>query len=141
MKTLRPLLGALHIGYGLVSLLPLAIVTVVFGGIWGLVAVASARHPDGALATTVLGVGLGAVLMVVVFASALVGLASIVGGVGVVRGERWGDWVTAGASVVHLVNPPLGSLLAVATLWVLFVKEPAVEPGPFVKAESAGQTA
>jgi hypothetical protein len=131
MKSLRPLVGVLHIGYGLLSLLPLTIVTVVFGGLWSLVAVATARHPDGALATTVLGVGLGAVLLVVVCATALLGLASIAGGVGVVRGERWGDWVTAAVSVVHLVNPPLGSLLALATVYVLFVKEPAVEAGPF----------
>lgn len=135
MKTSRPLIGALHIGYGLLSLLPLAVVTVVFGGVWGLVAVASARHPDGALATTVLGVGLGAILMVVVFATAILGLASIAGGVGVVRGERWGDWVATAASVVHLVNPPLGSLLALATVYVLFVKEPAVERGPFPTPE------
>jgi hypothetical protein len=140
MKNLRSLVGALHIGYGLLSLVPLAVVTVVFGGVWSLVAVASARHPDGALASTVLGVGLGAVLLVIVFASALLGLASIIGGVGVVRGERWGDWVTAAASAVHLVNPPLGSLLALATVYVLFIKEPAVEAGPFPVREATAAT-
>ena len=134
---LRSLIGVLHIGYGLMSLLPLAVVSVIFGGVWGLVAVATAHDPDGALASTILGVGLGAVLMVVLFATAALGLLSIAGGIGVVRGERWGDWVTAAASVVHLVNPPLGSLLALATIYVLFIKEPAVEAGPFPKSEVA----
>ena len=71
----------------------MAIVTAIFGGVWGLVAVASAHHPDGALASTVLGIGLGAVLAVVLCATALLGLLSIAGGVGVVRGERWG-WLS-----------------------------------------------
>jgi hypothetical protein len=131
MKSLRPLIGALHIGYGLLALVPLAVLTTIFGGVWGVVAVASAHHPDGALATTVLGLGFGAVLLIVLLATALLGLVSIAAGVGVVRGERWGDWVAAAASAVHLVNPPLGSLLALATIYVLFVKEPAVEEGPF----------
>jgi len=125
MKSIRPLVGALHIGFGVLSLLPVVVVSAVFGGVWGLVAVGAARHPDGALATTVLGVGLGAILLVVLCTTALLGLVSIAGGVGVVRGERWGDWVTAAVSVVHLVNPPLGSLLALFTVWVLFVREPA----------------
>ena len=71
----------------------------------------------------------------VVCATALLGLVSIVGGIGVVRGERWGDWVTAAVSVMHLVNPPLGSALALATIYVLFVKEPALEAGPFPMRE------
>jgi hypothetical protein len=131
MKNLRTLIGALHIGYGLLSIVPLAVLTAIFGGVWGVVAVASAHHPDGALATTVLGLGLGVVLLIVLVASALLGLVSIAGGIGVVRGERWGDWVTAAVSAVHLVNPPLGSLLGLATIYVLFIKEPAVEAGPF----------
>lgn len=129
MKSHRPIVGALHLAWGLLSLLPVVILAVVFGGVWGAVTAATASQPDGALAGTLLGVGLGVVLLVVLCAVALVGLLSVAAGLGVLQGRRWGDVLAAIASALHVFSVPFGTALAVYTGWALFVREPAPQSG------------
>ncbi len=121
----RPIVGALHIGFGILAFLPVVILSVIFGGIWGIATIGMHGDKDAVLASTVLGVGLGVVLMIVACSVALFGLLSVIGGIGVLKSQRWGDYMVLVASLLHFFQVPLGTALAVYTAWALFDREPA----------------
>jgi hypothetical protein len=120
MTSHRKLLAVLHAVSGVLTLMPVLILLPLFGGITGIVAAAS----DDPRATAIVGLGLGAVLTVVMVAACLFGLFSLVAAYGLWRQERWGDVFTLIASVINLPNFPLGTALGVYGLWVVLIREP-----------------
>jgi hypothetical protein len=120
MTSYRPLLSWAHVALGLFALIPLMIITAVFGGVWAVVAAATAS----AQVSAIVGASLGVVLLVVFLSTALASAFSIAAGVLGLRGSPWGDVLLLIASVLHLLNFPLGTALGAFGLWVLLVREP-----------------
>jgi hypothetical protein len=50
--------------------------------------------------------------------------ASLAGGIGLIRGERWGSNVITVLSGIYLFAFPLGTLLGAFGLWVLIFRRP-----------------
>lgn len=120
MNTYRPAVAWTHIVMGAITLLPAFILPLVFGGIWSIVAL-GANDPQ---ATTIVGVTFGVILAIVTVVLAISGGLSLAAGFGLLRGKAWGDVLTVIASVLHLANFPLGTLVGVLSMWVLLVREP-----------------
>jgi hypothetical protein len=100
---------------GVLALLPVLILTAIFGGIFGVVAVATRGHE----AMTVVGISLAAILMVIVVCTALLGVFGIIAGLGVLYGARWADYLAMVLGALHVFNVPFGTALAVYTIWAL----------------------
>ena len=120
MNSYRPSVAWTHIVMGGLTLLPAFILPLVFGGVWSIVALGS-NDPQ---ASTIVGVTFGVVLAIVVTVLAISGGLSIAAGIGLLRRKTWGEVLTLIASVLHLANFPLGTLVGGASLWVLLVREP-----------------
>lgn len=126
MTSYRPLVAWIHIVLGVLALVPLIVLTAVFGGVWAVVAAVTA---DAAVSGWV-GAGLGAVLVVALVSTALGAGFSIAAGVLGLKGHPWGDALLLVASVLHLLNFPLGTALGVFGMWVLLVREPRTRFAP-----------
>ncbi len=120
MTRYRPAVAWTHIVLGGLTLLPAFILPLVFGGVWSLVA----ANADDAQVSAILGLTFGAVLMVVLSVLAISGGVSLAAGIGLLRKKPWGDVLTIIASVLHLANVPVGTLVGGLSLWVLLVREP-----------------
>ncbi len=125
MSSYRPLVGWLHVGLGLLNMLPALILPLVFGGIFGVVAIGS-KDPT---ATSVVGVTLGVILFVAMTVLLLSGALSLAAGVGILQRRAWGDALALVASVLSLPHFPLGTALGAFGLWVLLVREPSEQLG------------
>ena len=120
MTRYRPIVGWTHIALGVLTVLPAFILPLVFGGVWSLVAL-GANDPH---ASAILGVTFGVVLTVVLMVLALSGGLSIAAGVGLLRNKGWGDLLAIVASVLHIANFPVGTIVGGLSLYVLLVREP-----------------
>ena len=121
MTSYRPIVGWTHVVLGALALLPALILPLVFGGLWGIVAV----NADDPRASTVVGIAFGVVLVIVLAILLVSGGLSIAAGVGVLRRQRWGDVLALIASALHILNFPVGTLVGAFTFWVLLAREPA----------------
>jgi hypothetical protein len=110
----------MHVIFGAVTLLPAFILPLIFGGIWSIVAVGA--HDTHAPA--ILGVTFGVVLTIVLMVLAVSGGLSIAAGVGLLRNKAWGDVLAIIASVLHIANFPIGTIVGAVTMWVLLMREP-----------------
>ena len=118
---------------GGLTLLPAFILPLVFGGVWSLVNLGT----DDPQASAILGVTFGVVLVVVLSVLALSGGLSLAAGIGLLRKKPWGDVLAIIASVLHIANVPIGTLVGVLSLWVLLVKEPRNRPRSMPHADAA----
>ena len=91
-----------------------------FGGVWTVVAAVTADPHVSAW----VGAGLGVALVVVFVSTALAALFSIAAGALGLRNSPWGDVLLLVASVLHLLNFPLGTALGAFGIWVLLGREP-----------------
>jgi hypothetical protein len=112
-------LGYLHIIMGALGIVGALIVMLVFGGIAGVVGMASNHDPDALIAIPILGV-IGTVIAVIVVALSLPGL---IAGIGLVKFQSWARILTIVLSALNLVNFPLGTALGVYGFWVLLRPE------------------
>lgn len=126
MTSYRPLVAFIHIALGALALVPLLVLTAVFGGAWAAVAAVT----RDASVSAIVGVGLGTVLAVVLLTTTLAGLLSIAAGALSLRRHPLGDALLLVASALHLFNFPLGTALGVFGFWVLLVREPAARLAP-----------
>ncbi|MEW5743558.1 MAG: hypothetical protein AB1938_31895 [Myxococcota bacterium] len=126
MTSYRPLVAWIHIVLGVLALLPLLIVTAVFGGVWAVVAAAT----RDAAVSGIVGASLGVVLVIVLISTALAAGFSIAAGALSLKGHAWGDGMLLVASFFHLLNFPLGTALALFGGWVLLVREPRARFAP-----------
>jgi hypothetical protein len=130
MGTHRKVVGALHVVMGLFALVPVMILTALFGGIWAIAAVAAQGHGG----ITVLGIGLATILAIVLASTALAGALGIAAGLGVLFEKKWGDVLATVASALHVFSVPFGTALAVYTVWALWLDDRALARGANVAA-------
>lgn len=103
--------GALHIGFGIIGLLIALIVFVaVVGG--GLLS-----GDETAITVTAI-VGTIVALIIVV-----VSLPGVIGGIGLLRHQSWARFTILILSAISLVNVPIGTAVGIYSLWVLIQPE------------------
>lgn len=103
--------GALHIGFGIIGLLIALIVFVaVVGG--GLLS------GDETAITVTAFVGTIVALIITV-----VSLPGIIGGIGLLRHQSWARFTILILSAISLVNVPIGTAVGIYSLWVLIQPE------------------
>jgi hypothetical protein len=117
------IVGVLHLGLGLLALIPVMVVTAVFGGVWGVVAYATHGLEHAAKVDAILGVSLFAILLIVFVTTAIAAAFGVAAGAGVLLGYRWGDILASIAAALHVFNVPVGTALALYTFWALWVNE------------------
>jgi hypothetical protein len=115
MKQHVTIVGALHIGLSLLTLLAGVIVAVILVGT-GLL-VAPAQGGEEAL-PILLGVGLGVGLFLVILS-----IPGIVGGWGLLKYKPWARILVMILAVIDLLNIPIGTAVGVYSLWVLLQPE------------------
>lgn len=120
----RKVIGTLHLLMGTLALVPVMVLTALFGGVWAIVAWGTHGH-EGA---TLLGIGLATILLVVLATAAFAGIFGLIAGFGVLMGQKWGDILATAISAIHLFNFPFGTALAAYTVYGLWLAEPSVSP-------------
>jgi hypothetical protein len=120
MGTHRKILGIWHVVMGFITLTPILIVGLVFGGISSIVAMNADSQQ-----TAVVGVSLAVILGIVAVVLGFAGALGIIAGLGVLKGYRWGDVLATVLAVLQLFNVPFGTALAIYTVWALWIREPA----------------
>ena len=105
--------GALQIGLSIIGLVIGLFLLFLLGGVAAL-----ADDPDAAIILPAIGVVLGGGLIVL-------GVAGIVGGIGVLRYRNWARIMVLVLSVFDLFNIPIGTAVAIYTFWVLVQDETA----------------
>ncbi len=96
------------------------IVLVVFGGIAGLIGVAS-HDQDAFIAIPILG-GIGGFIFLLLV---VISLPGIIAGWGLLYFRPWARILTLVLSAVHLFNIPFGTALGIYGFWVLLSNEGA----------------
>ncbi len=125
----RKIVGALHLVFGFGALVPVLILTVVFGGVMGVAGLANHGHPQAAEQELILGLTLSAVLTLVFIGVGLLGLLHLFAGFGLLGRKRWADGLTLLVSALHFFNVPVGTAFTVYSWWTLLKQEPM--PGAF----------
>jgi hypothetical protein len=118
MDTHVKVLGVLYIALsalGLLAALLLTLATGVAGGIVG----ATADPNDAAIALPIIGLA-GTALTVFLVVLSLPGL---VAGVGLLKFRPWARILAIVLSVINLIHIPLGTVVGIYGLWVLFNKQ------------------
>jgi hypothetical protein len=110
-------LGVLNVVLGGFGLLIAATLMLLFGGASWLVG--AAGDPDAAIAAPVIGV-LGAAISTFFLVLSLPG---VIIGMGLLQLRPWARVAGIVISVLNLFNVPLGTVLGVYGLWVLFSKD------------------
>jgi len=117
METHVKVLGALQIALGCLSLLAAVVITVVFLG--GVSAMGFSGDPDAARAVPIVGfVGTAIVVFLVILS-----LPGILTGIGLLRLRPWARIMGIVLSVFSLMMVPIGTLVGIYGLWVLFSKD------------------
>jgi len=109
--------GALRIGYGILGLLITMLVLIFTVGM-GFLARSLEGDEEALAVLTVIGVPLA-------FVVALLSIADIIGGVGVLKHKNWARYLVMVHSVLDLFNFPIGSVLGIYSIWVLMQDETA----------------
>jgi hypothetical protein len=117
METHVKVLGALQIALGSLSLLAALVIMMVFLG--GLGSMGFSGDPDAARAMPIVGfIGTTLVTFLVVLS-----LPGIVTGIGLLKLRPWARILGIVLSVLSLVMIPIGTLVGIYGLWVLFSKD------------------
>ena len=117
METHVKVLGVLNIVSGVLGLCAAFLLTIVFGGVAGLVG--ADADPDAAIAAPIIGLT-GAALVTFVVATSL---PAIIIGFGLYRKLPWSRIAGIVISIISLISVPFGTILGIYGLWVLFSKD------------------
>jgi hypothetical protein len=115
MKQHVTIVGALHIGLGVLMFLAGIIVAVVLVGTGFLVAPAEGGQQAFPI---LLGVGLGVGFLLVVLS-----IPGIAGGWGLLKFKSWARILIIILSIIDLLNVPIGTVVGGYSLWVLLQDE------------------
>jgi hypothetical protein len=116
METHVKVLGVLNILSGVLGLCGALVLTIVFGGVAGLVG--AEGDSEAAIAVPIIGLTGAALVMFVVATS----LPAVIIGYGLFRMYPWSRLAGIVLSIVSLIFVPFGTILGVYGLWVLFSK-------------------
>jgi hypothetical protein len=117
METHVKVLGALQIALGALGLVFAAVLVLVLGGAAGIVG--ASGDPDAGMAIPIIGVTGMAIVTVLV----LMSLPGIIIGIGLVRFRPWARIAGIVLSILSLMMIPLGTVVGVYGIWVLFSKD------------------
>jgi len=120
MKTHIQIVAALHIAFGVLSLLA-AIAVFAFMGLAGSIVVSQGEHQAAGI--------LGIVAVVLGGFLAVLSLPGIIGGWALFAGRSWGRPVVLVLGALHILNIPLGTALGIYTFWALLY-QPQTEIAP-----------
>jgi len=117
MDTHVKVLAALEIVLGIMGMFGAAVMVIVFG--IGATAVGASGEPDAAFALPIIGItGIALVTFLV-----LLSLPGIIIGIGLLRLRPWSRIAAIVLSILSLAMMPVGTLVGVYGLWVLFNRE------------------
>jgi hypothetical protein len=111
------LLGILHIIYSSLGLIAGVVVFTVFSGIGFLVSRGADFPRPGSFDVAALFWGLGTVIAALLVLFAIPG---IIGGIGLLKRKEWARILVLIVGFFDLLHIPLGTILGIYTLWVLF---------------------
>ena len=112
-------LGILFIVLGAMGLFGALIVLMIFGGAAGILGVVSQEEPEAAIAIPIVGgVGLGICFIILVMS-----VPQLIAGVGLLKFRPWARILGIVVAVLGLMHVPLGTLVGIYGLWVLFSGE------------------
>ena len=117
METHVKVLGILHIVFGAMGVLGAVILIIIFGGVAGIAQ--ASGDPDAALAVPIIGIT-GTALVIFLLALSLPG---VIIGFGVYAFKPWARVAGIVWSIFDLFGIPLGTLIGIYGLFVLFSKE------------------
>ncbi len=119
MRKHLQLLGILNIVWGSFGLLAALIVAFIFGGVMGIIGMASGPEADAHMAVPIVGL-IGSFIFLIVL---VVSVPSVISGIGLLRMASWARVFGIVVSALHLFNVPFGTALGVYGLWVLLSDE------------------
>jgi hypothetical protein len=114
MQTHVKVLGVLHIVFSIFGMLIGLGIFVFFGGLAGVAQMDG--DPEAVMALPILG-GIGALVLIFMLAISIPGL---IGGIGLLYLKSWSRILMIVVSILSLINIPLGTLVGIYGLWVLF---------------------
>jgi len=116
------ILAILHIVFSSLGLVGAMIVLLIFGGITGVVGMASdVRDADRAVGMGVLGaIGVFVCLLILLFS-----VPGLIAGIGLLKYRPWSRMMMIVLSALDLLSVPIGTALGIYGLWVL--TQPASE--------------
>jgi hypothetical protein len=117
METHVKVLGVIHIVFSAMGLCVALLMSLVFGGAAGIVG--ASGDPDAQIAIPIIGLT-GTVLVGFLLAASLPGL---VVGVGLLKLRPWARIGGIVLSIFDLIFVPLGTIVGIYGLWVLFSKD------------------
>jgi hypothetical protein len=118
MTTHVKVLGGIYIALSSIGLLIALFLALAFGTASGIVG-AAADPNEAAIALPIIGIA-GSALVVFLVAISLPGL---VAGVGLLKGRPWSRILGIIVALINLIHIPIGTIVGIYGLWVLFNKE------------------
>lgn len=114
MKQHVTVVGALHIGLGILKLFAaaVALVAIVGGGV-------ISGDAEAMLVTGIVGPAVALFLF-------LLAVPSIAGGIGLLKGKSWARILVLILGIFNLIDFPIGTLIGIYTIWVLLNQETAL---------------
>jgi hypothetical protein len=119
MDTHVRILAAFHVIFGLLGLVAALALLLIFGGGAAAATFATTENPDAWVALPIIGI-VGSVLFLIALTLSIPG---IIIGWGLLKRRPWARILGIVLSVLHLVNFPFGTVLAIYGLFVLLSKD------------------
>jgi hypothetical protein len=117
MDTHVKVLGSLQIALGAMTLFGALVLVFVFGGVTSVIS--ASGDPDTLEAVSILGItGMALITCLMVL-----GLPSVIIGIGLIRLRPWARVAGMVISILSLMMIPFGTIVGVYGLWVLFSKD------------------
>lgn len=118
MSTHVKVLGVAYIALSALGLMAALFMALIFGTASGIVG-ASAEPHDAAIALPIIGL---TGMMLVTFLL-VVSLPGLIAGIGLLKLRPWGRILGIIVAVLNLIHIPLGTIVGIYGLWVLFNKD------------------
>ena len=112
------ILGAIYIGLSTISLLAALFLAMAVGTASAIVGTAADPN-DAAVALPIIGIAGSALVAFLV----VVSLPGLIAGIGLLKMRPWARIVGIIVAVLSLLNIPLGTIVGIYALWVLFNRE------------------
>jgi hypothetical protein len=117
MDTHVKVLGVLDIVFGSLGVIGALALMLVFGGAAGIVG--ASGDPDAAIAMPIIGI----TGLTLVFFALVLSLPAVIIGIGLLRFRPWARIAGIVLSVIDMIWVPLGTIVGIYGLWVLFSKD------------------
>jgi hypothetical protein len=118
MATHVKVLGVLYIALSVLGLSAALFLGLALGTASGIVGL-NADPNDAAIALPIIGLAGGALVIFLV----VISLPGLIVGVGLLKLQGWARIAAMVLAIIHLINIPIGTVIGIYALWVLFNKD------------------